>query len=244
MSPRSSLPGPFLETVLVVAPHPDDEIVGCGGLLQRVKAAGGRVYVLFMTVGDTRDFSSTGRSCRRQREREIEAVAAALEFDGHGMAFPGNRYHLRLDRVPQGRIIAMLECASELSIGRLRPSVVLFPSPFSYNQDHRAVASACLTALRPGSPSLRHQPALVLMYEQVVDQWSMAPSEFVPNLFIELSPAEMDGKIDALRLYESQWREEPNGRSESALRALAVLRGAQAGMRYAEAFDVLRWACR
>lgn len=235
-----ALLAPLTHRVLIVAPHADDEVIGCGGLIQRVRAAGGEAFVLFMTAGDTKEFSSSGGSSREQREDEIRCVAAFMGFADYAIAFPGNRDHLRLDARPQAEIIDTIECRSPLAIGRLQPSAVLFPSPYSYNQDHRAVALACLTALRPGSPAFKHQPPAVLMYEQVVDQWSMDPSHFVPNYFVELSKMDVEQKIAALKLYASQWREPPNGRSAAALSALADMRGAQSGLHHAEAFSVLR----
>jgi LmbE family N-acetylglucosaminyl deacetylase len=118
--------------------------------------------------------------------------------------------------------------------------VVLAPDPASYNQDHAAVADAVVSALRPGPESFRHQPSLVLGYEEVGDCWgSRRPAD--RDVFIELTDVDLDRKIAALALHESQWREHPHTRSEKALRALAVLRGAQSGFGYAEAFRCWRW---
>src|SRR5919197_1528921 len=148
------------QRLLVVAPHPDDELLGCGGLINRVKRSGGQVYVHFLTVGDTRDYSQTGRSTRDEREREIEEVAKFFDLDGHHLALPGDEFHLKLDRLPRQRVVDIIERDSPLSIAEVRPSIVLIPEVTSYNQDHRAAAQAAITALRPGPAGDRHQPKL------------------------------------------------------------------------------------
>ena len=95
--------------VLIISPHPDDEVIGCGGLISKIKENGGKVYVLFLTNGDTNDFSAVGKSTSRQRNNEIEKVAKFLKFDDYEIAFEGNSYHLRLDKVPQIEIISKIE---------------------------------------------------------------------------------------------------------------------------------------
>lgn len=227
------------QRLLVVAPHPDDELLGCGGLINRVKRSGGEVFVLFMTCGDTREYSPAGRSTARERQREIDEVTKFFDLDGHHLALPGERYHLRLDQVPQGRLVDVMERDSPLAISAIRPSVVLLPEITSYNQDHRAVAQAGITALRPGPGPDRHQPPLVLMYEEVADGWRAEP---IPprNFHVAIDPVDLDQKMEGLRCYASQWRSHPHTRSEEALRALAAVRGAQCGAPLAEAFHCLR----
>ncbi|MBE3011308.1 PIG-L family deacetylase [Microbispora sp. NEAU-D428] len=228
------------QRLLVVAPHPDDELLGCGGLINLVKRSGGQVFVLFVTVGDTRDYSQAGHSTGSEREREIADVVKHFDLDGHHVALPGSDYHLRLDHLPRQRLIDLLERDSPLSISEVRPSVVLLPEISSYNQDHKAVAHAGITALRPGPRSDRHQPSVVLMYEEVADGWS-GESISPRNFHVGIEQADMDQKIEGLRLYTSQWRSHPHTRSEEALRALAAVRGVQCGHELAEAFNCLRF---
>jgi N-acetylglucosamine malate deacetylase 1 len=228
------------QRLLVVAPHPDDELLGCGALINRVKRSGGQVFVLFLTVGDTRDFSQAGHSMRSEREREIEEVAKLFDLDGYHITLPGNNFHLRLDHQPQQRLIDLIERDGPLSISEVRPSVVLLPEITSYNQDHKSVAHAGITALRPGPWEDRHQPSLVLMYEEVADGWS---GEAISgrNFHVGVDPIDVDQKIAGLRCYASQWRTHPHTRSEEALRALAAVRGVQCGKPLAEAFHCLRF---
>ncbi|MGH3343214.1 MAG: PIG-L deacetylase family protein [Carbonactinosporaceae bacterium] len=226
--------------ILILAPHPDDEILGCGGLISRVKNGCGEVYVQFMTVGDAADFSDAGASTGTERLREIDQVASFLRLDRHHVAFPGPEHHLRLDAVPRLELLTVLERTSPLSITALRPTAVALPEITSYHQDHQVTAQAGMAALRPGEDGVKHQPAAVLAYEEVADGWS-PDAVPPPNLFVELGEDELDTKIKALALYTSQWREHPSPRSEPALRGLAAVRGAQSGTELAEAFRCLRW---
>ncbi len=106
------------ETLLIIAPHPDDEVLGCGGLIKKIKKQGGKVYVLFLTVGDTEDYRKEGLSTSSERMREIERVAKFMKYDDYRVAFPGNKYHLQLDNVPQIEIMKELENGS-LSLNKL-----------------------------------------------------------------------------------------------------------------------------
>ncbi|RJO77999.1 hypothetical protein D5S18_06960 [Nocardia panacis] len=126
---------------------------------------------------------------------------------------------------------------------KVEPTVVIGPEITSYNQDHAAVARALLTALRPGPPGSRWQPDVVLTYEEVADSWA-ALQVSSRTVFVELSDVDVEGKVAAMSRHASQCREHPHTRSPEALRALAVLRGAQSGCRGAEAFGCLRWVVR
>lgn len=228
------------QRLLVIAPHPDDEVIGCGGVISRVKRAGGEVYVQFMTVGDTADFSAAGWSTAAERQVEIEQVTSHLRLDGFHVAFPGSAHHLRLDASPRHELITMLERDSPLSLTALAPTAVLLPHWTSYNQDHRVTAEAMITALRPGDATVKPQPAIVLAYEEVADGWTAEPLA-PPDVFVALEESDLDHKLKALSLYASQTREHPSTRSDTALRSLAAVRGAQSGTSLAEAFHCLRW---
>ncbi|MDA8369699.1 MAG: PIG-L family deacetylase [Nocardiopsaceae bacterium] len=228
------------QRILIFAPHPDDETLGCGGLVSKAKAAGAEVYVQFLTVGDTADLSSRGFSTADERHAEIKAVADHFRWDGWHIAFPGDEYHLKLDALPRFEIANAIERNSPLSIADIEPTIVLAPHRTSYNQDHQVTAEAVHTALRPSNTRVRHHPQLVLAYEEAADQWryeAAAP----PNLLVELLEEEVEAKIAAMRLYGTQIHDHPHTRSEPTLRSLAVLRGMQGGVALAEGFHAMRW---
>src|SRR3990170_7478769 len=136
------------ETLLIVAAHPDDEVLGCGGLISRIKEEGGKVFVLFLTNGTTEDFSAKGTSTQEEREKEIEEVVKFFKYEDYRIAFPGNKYHLKLDSLPQKDIMAEIE-RGPISLEEVDPSIVAFPSLDDYNQDHRIVALAAFASCRP-----------------------------------------------------------------------------------------------
>ncbi|GLU47260.1 PIG-L deacetylase family protein [Nocardiopsis ansamitocini] len=227
------------ERLLILAPHPDDETLGCGGLMAKAKEAGAEVYVQFMTVGDTADNSARGISTAQERYSEIKQVADFFEWDGWEIAFPGDEYHLKLDRIPRFELANTIEQHSPLSIATLRPTVVITPHWTSYNQDHQVTAEAAHTALRPSNNSLRHHPRVVLAYEEAADQWryDAVPS---PNLLVELTEEHLSAKVKAMGLYCTQAHQHPHTRSETTLRSLAALRGMQTGVALAEGYHTLR----
>lgn len=227
------------QRLLIVAPHPDDEILGCGGFIRRVKDAGGEVFVLFMTVGTTDEFSPKGISTQEERLDEIKKVARHMQFDQWDIVFPGNKYHLNLDNVPQKELIAAIEKKSKVSLASVKPTVILTPQIADYNQDHRAVTEAVFAATRPAPYGVKTLPSLVLGYESVPAEWS-ARSPRSPNLFVALSARDLKTKIEALRLYGSQLRGKHHLRSPQTLKTLAHLRGAQSGVASAEAYYCYR----
>ncbi|GAA3731107.1 PIG-L deacetylase family protein [Salinactinospora qingdaonensis] len=227
------------ERVLIFAPHPDDETLGCGGLMSKARQAGAEVYVQFITVGDTADVSPKGFSSADERHGEIKKVADFFGWRDWHIAFPGDEYHLKLDRLPRFELANAIERHSPLAISELEPSIVIAPHRTSYNQDHQVTAEAIHTALRPSNTKQRHHPRLALTYEEAADQWryDMAPS---PQLLVELNENNIDDKILAMRLYGTQIHEHPHTRSEQTLRSLATLRGMQGGVAFAEGYHVMR----
>jgi len=221
--------------VLIVAPHPDDEIIGCGGIISRIKEEGGKVYVLFLTNGTTVDFSNGGRSTVRERRKEVESVARYMGYDDYDIVFGGNEYHLRLDNLPRVDLISKIEKDCVVSYERVKPDIVLFPQATSYNQDHWQSSMAVFTASRPSDPNLKHQPRVIATYESPADQWSIFGTN-PGNYFVGLSENHLEKKISGFKLYKSQTRDHPNLRSFESLRSLAVIRGGQCGFQFAEGF--------
>jgi len=227
------------ERLLVIAPHPDDEVIGCGGLIKKIKDGGGKVFVLFLTNGDTNDFSKKGFSSKENRNKEIEKVSKHLKYDGYEVAFEGNEYHLQLDKLGQMPLMEAIERKSKLSIQKIKPTIIAFPTPYSYNQDHRAAALATHAALRPSPKGSKHIVSKVLIYEEAVDSWTL-DNKPANNFFITLSESQLNAKLTALRYYKSQDRPYPNMRSRKILKSLAMLRGSEVGEKYAEAFYTQR----
>jgi len=222
------------KTILVVAPHPDDEVLGAGGLIKRVKDEGGKVFVLYLTVGSTTDFTKKGLSTEAERLAEIEGVSKFYKLDGWRIAFQGDLYHLQLDRLPLRQIIHEIERGEEVSLEALRADVIVFPSLGDYNQDHAVAARACFAACRPAPKKDKFTPETILSYEEPMDTWSMEPVQL--NYFVELSERQLNAKIKAMEIYQSQIRGKGHPRSREVLKALAAVRGSSIGAEFAEGF--------
>ncbi len=216
-------------TTLVIAPHPDDETLGCGGTLLAKRRRGETVHWLIVTAMDATRVSAERRA---QRKAEISAVAEKLGgLIIHRLDLPT----AHLDRVEEADLIASIgaivhDCA---------PQDLFVPWIGDPHGDHRAVflaAAACTKWFR--YESVRR----VLAYEVAseTDQALRPPAPaFQPNLFIDITET-LNDKIAAASIYASEMGTHPFPRSTETLRALAQVRGAQAGFAAAEAFMILR----
>ncbi len=219
-----------MSAILVIAPHPDDETLGCGGTLLRHKADGDAIHWLIVT--DMENGTGLPKSRIEARNKEITAVTEAFGFASvTRLGLPPSG----LDAVPLADIIGKMGKAFE-SIG---PEVIYVPFPGDVHTDHRRVfdaASACSKWFR--HPSVRKVIACEIPSET---DFGIDPSRrpFRPNLFVDIS-AHLDEKIRIMETYDGEMGDFPFPRSEPAIRALATLRGSQAGCAAAEAFMVLK----
>lgn len=216
------------QRLLVIAPHPDDETLGCGGTISKIKAAGGKVYVLIMTLGDVEQFG--GESKTDVRKEEMEKAMKFLEVDGYDFGFVGDKYHLRLDTMPQKDLIDFLE----KKIDEIKPTIVALPTICSANQDHIAIFKAAFTAARPRPSKLKHSPDLIISYEVPSSWWDYRQS-FNPNFFVDISD-HLEKKIKALSFFASQIRQGPDPRSLENVQRIAEFRGEELCLKSAEAF--------
>lgn len=217
-------------TVLVVAPHPDDETLGCGGSLLRHRAQGDVVHWLIGTESDpAAGFSDAYRS---QRETQIRQVAAHYGFAGvHRLGFAATR----IDAVPLGDLVQAVRAV----LHAVQPAVVYLPFRDDAHSDHRVLFDAAQAGLKWfRNRALRE----VLVYETLSETgYHLAPdaAAFKPTLYVDITP-HLEGKLAAMALYESEIAHPPFPRSEAALRAQALLRGSECGCAAAEAFIVAR----
>jgi LmbE family N-acetylglucosaminyl deacetylase len=216
--------------ILVVAAHPDDEVLGCGGTLAKFAAAGSAVNVSFMSDGVT---SRPADSDTHQREREARKAAAMRAGAILGVqnltfgVFPDNR----MDSV------ALLDITREIEdlIAKIRPDTVLTHHAGDLNIDHRRVHEAVVTACRP-QPG--HSVRTLLSFEVPSStEWHLGGSApaFLPNWFEDIT-ATLDRKLAALDAYEAELRDWPHPRSRKSVEYLARWRGATVGAQAAEAF--------
>lgn len=230
---------PFLSMAprraVIVAPHADDEVLGAGGLALLAARRGWEVHVLFATVSG---YPSTPRgeiSGTALRAREVERAAAALGLAGYSVLFEGEERHLALDAVPQSTLIRFVE----EHVGRIRPSLAVVPGRGHHHQDHRAVADACVAALRPAPDGRAPFVPAVLAYGHAAAGWGGEAFAFRPDVFVDIG-AVVEDKLAALACYESQVCDPPHPRSLPAVRHQHAAWGALAGVSHAEPFECLR----
>jgi LmbE family N-acetylglucosaminyl deacetylase len=226
------------KTLLVLAPHPDDEILGCGGLIAKTKALGGKVFVIMFAVGNVKQIG--GESSTDKRIKEVEQVMEYMKIDGSEIVYMDDNIHLKLDAMPRKELIDVIESNARYSLNNTNPDIVAIPSLACQNQDHEALFHAAFTACRPRVKERLNNAPAVLIYEQVDNLWTSR--NFKPNFYVDISDY-LDAKVQALSLYKSQMREEPNLRSIENVKRHAHLRGSEICVKAAEAFECHRLVC-
>ena len=223
-----------LESVLVIAPHADDEALGAGGLIAKLRRQQCAVHVIFACVDGMQHYGTDHRTTVAEREAEIDQVSKLLGFT-HTTLYKGQDLIERLDTVAQRDLVDAFEAA----INRWRPDLLLLPHGVDFDQDHVACFRAGFAAARPIPQALgKHLPKRVASYEMPKLTWSA--EAFQPNLYIDIG-ADLPAKLAAIEAYASQFRAPPHLRSLANVTALARLRGSECGVDYAEGFRIHRW---
>lgn len=223
-----------LDRALVIAPHADDEALGCGGLMARLSSTGCRVHVLFAAVDGFHHYGLEQETTFEERLGEIDAVTGLLRCS-YEIVYGNKGLIEKLDTLPRMELVDHFEQA----INRQRPELLLLPAGEDYDQDHRAVFQAAFAAARPIPGACgKWLPPHVLTYEMTKLNWSINPQPQM-TAFADITEY-LEAKLEAVRLYRSQLRETPHIRSLESVKALAAVRGKEIGVEYAEAFRVLR----
>jgi LmbE family N-acetylglucosaminyl deacetylase len=220
--------------ILVVAAHPDDEVLGCGATMAKLAAAGYEVFVAILGEGVTSRFAAREAADPklllelRETAEKVSLLLGAQKL--FAFDFPDNRF----DTVPLITIIKKIEDI----IAVVKPQMVFTHHPSDLNIDHAITHRAVLTATRP----LSHCPVKEIYAFEVPSstEWSFGQfGSFQPDTFCNVENT-MEMKIRALGLYETERREFPHPRSPETLEAISRRWGSVAGFRFAEAFETIR----
>lgn len=221
--------------ILVVAAHPDDEVLGCGGTIARLESEGNDVSVLILGEGVTSRFEDRELADRslidELHSRCRQAVALLGVREVLLCELPDNRF----DTVPLLKIVKMIEA----QVSRIAPDVIYTHHGGDLNIDHRITHQAVLTATRPVDGRLVRE---IYAFEiPSSTEWAFHKIEpvFQPNFFVDITD-NLDRKIEALSLYDSEARPFPHPRSSGAIRAIAQRWGSAVGCEAAEAFELIR----
>lgn len=221
---------PDAKVVAVVAPHPDDETLGCGGTLLKHIARGDRVHwIIFTRITTAMGFTEERV---RSRDDEIRRVAESYGFAGtHCLDFPT----MQLDRVPKSDLVGALGAV----VKQLGVHTLYVPYRNDAHSDHAAVFDACAACTKTFRyPTVRSVRAYETLSET---EFGVKPEDpgFRPNLLVDVSNF-LDRKLEIMSIYASEMAPFPFPRSDVALRAQAQLRGIQCGTTAAEAFMLLK----
>jgi len=220
------------QKLLVIAPHSDDEVLGCGGLISKIKKMGGEVYVLIFNLGFEKNDTIESQE---RRKNEVKNAMSFLNVDDYEIVHTDPKTNRDLDARPLHSLIELIESTSKVSLEKISPTMVAIPTIFSHHQDHVHVHHACIAALRPISTPISN---IVLSYEAPEhSRWS-ASGVFEPNLFVDIDDV-LENKITAFLKYESQIR--PGGRDGNSIKNQAAYRGQEVGRKFCESYYVHRF---
>ena len=218
---------------LVIAPHADDETLGCGATIAKLSEQGKIVDVVIMTnasVGAPELYSQASIDLVRKEAFQAHKILGVTQTFFCDLPAPC------LDQYPQYKISGTL---SEI-ISDLKPETIFIPHRGDLHLDHGAIFNAALVAVRPQNGN---SVKTILAYETLSEtEWGhpFQDSVFVPNYFITVSEENLLKKIAAMSAFESQLKEFPHPRSKQAIESLARFRGATVGAKAAEAYSLVR----
>jgi len=218
------------KTVLVVASHPDDEVLGCGGAILRHSQNGDSVHTLFLTDG----VGARGNGNIQDVQDRLKACEKANKTlkvkSWENLKFPDNK----LDTIPLLEVIKKLEN----KISKIKPSTIYTHFHGDLNIDHQITQQAVMTACRPQKANSVME---IFGFEILssTDWCNSYQAPFLPCLYIDIEQT-LDGKMRALEAYRQEMRPPPHSRSFEHVRILACHRGYTVGLKAAEAFVIYR----
>ncbi len=221
--------------ILIIAAHPDDDILGCGGMLAKLQKKKIDIKVIFIAEGSSCRYISSDDSNKINFEiqkRNKYAHLALKSLGIHQISF----YNLKcgsLDTYPIIEIGKIIES----EIYNFKPETIFTHSKNDLNNDHKIIYRSTLQATRPAALNYVKR---IFSYEVISSsEWNF-DSAFHPNYFINLSKSELNKKIKAFKFYISEIKKYPFARSEDSIISLARYRGVQSGKEFAESFRLIR----
>lgn len=218
-----------IERALIIAPHPDDEILGCGGTMARMAQEGIAVSVLTVAAHMPPLYPESIHKQtvdEARKAHKLVGVKESIFFDNPAVL---------LGNIPAPEFNGSIQEV----VNQVAPQIILIPYP-DRHVDHRLIFDACMVASRPVGKG--RDIKVVAAYECLSETHWNAPHvepNFTPNFCMDITN-HIELKLQAMACYESQLHPYPAPRSLEALKALALFRGSQAGMGYAEGYHVLR----
>ena len=215
--------------ILVLSPHADDEILGCGGFISKYSKLKYNIFVLILTnanKGAPEIFSEEKINKIRNEAKRANNII------GTSKIFFENLPALNLNNYPFYKITEIIENY----LKNIDPEIVLIPSSNDIHEDHKIIFKAAKVSMRTNK---KRNIKKILSYEVLSEtEWNENEKSFNPNYFVNLKKSEIDNKVKAFLKYKSQVKKFPHPRSKEAIINLSKVRGSQSFMEYAEAFKV------
>lgn len=219
-------------TIMVIAAHPDDEILGCGATLVKLKKEKRKIHALILGEGMT----SRGEEFKNKIDELRNCAKKSSKIIGIDNLYFEDLPDNKFDSVPILDIIKIIE----KYIKRIKPDVILTHHRGDLNIDHRLTYQAVLTACRPQT-GFKH-PTIYSFEIPSSTDYNITDAEdiFKPNYFMKISKAEMEKKKSALKEYKTEMRKYPHSRSIEGVEIMAKDWGRKISTEYAEAFELVR----
>lgn len=214
------------DKILVVAVHPDDETLGCGGTLLKHKAKGDKVHWLICTNLNKK------HSYYDNRELEIQKVSKLFNFDSV------NQLQFETTKIDQYCMSQIIDEISKI-IRKLKPNIIYLPFKEDIHTDHKKIFEAAYSCTK----SFRFKYINKIYMMETLSETEFSPSTkestFIPNTFVDISKY-MIKKVQIMKIYKSEIGNHPFPRSETSIKALASFRGSSSGCKFAESFVLLK----
>tara|TARA_B100000029_G_scaffold32317_1_gene30889 strand:- start:461 stop:1147 length:687 start_codon:yes stop_codon:yes gene_type:complete len=219
---------PKFKNILVIASHPDDEVLGCGGTLYNLKKKGAKISALFLSDGESSRKNFKINKLILERKKQAKKAGKIL---GIKKVIFGNFPDNSMDSIPLLKIIQFIEKHIKI----IKPDTIFTHFESDLNVDHQITSKAVITACRP----IKNQTVKSILFFEILSssEWniSIKNKSFKPNYFVNITNS-IKFKIKALKYYKKEMRRWPHPRSIEGVKLLSKTRGSSVGLSNAEAF--------
>jgi len=219
-----------MNKVLVIAVHPDDETLGCGGTLLKHKDSGDEIHWLITT--EIKESDGFDKIKVTMRANEINSVASFFNFDSV------NRLRVSTTKIDEISISYLIDQLSSV-INKVEPNIIYLPFRGDVHSDHKHIFDAAYSCTKSFRYPFINQIYMMETLSETEFALSIKEESFVPNVFVDISPY-IGKKVEAMNIYKGEMGIHPFPRSEKNIKAISTFRGATAGCEYAESFMLLK----
>lgn len=215
-----------MKKILVITPHPDDEVLGCGGTIAKHSKQGDEVHICFITKAYLPQWSPDYINNRQEEIKKSVQILGVKNI--HELNFLTAKVDQASSKDLNDKILQV--------VNEVEPNIMYIPHGGDVHKDHRLIFDACLVVNKLSSKAIKK----ILSYEVLSEtEGGSALKPFIPNVYEDVSSF-FQQKLEALKAYQSELKEPPHPRSVEIVEALAKKRGSEAGVRMAEAFMLIR----